>query len=149
MRRLLGDEWALLRSVRLAALADAPYAFSSTHAAEVQLDASAWRARLVEQAWFIALDDDRPVGTAAGGRLREHRPEARTMRSMWVDEARRGTGVTGQLVDAVVAWARSEGAASLTLWAVGRAGRAHTFYLRYGFVATGEVREVDARPHSS
>jgi GNAT superfamily N-acetyltransferase len=147
VRRLAAYDWATLRSVRLVALADAPLAFNSTHADEVMLEATAWRARLEEQAWFVAFKDERPVGIVSGGRLREHRPEARTLRSMWVDEARRGTGVANDLVDAVASWARDEGATQLMLWAIGRTGRAHAFYQRCGFVPTDEVREVDGRQH--
>jgi len=133
VRRLGGDEWVLLRAVRLAALADAPYAFNAVHADELAHDEATWRRRLAEQAWFVALDGARPVGVASGGQLREPDPAVRTLRSMWVDPEHRGHRVADALVGAVEAWAREDGAARLTLWALDASTRAQSFYRRAGF----------------
>ena len=48
VRTVRRDEWAILRALRLRALADAPGAFASTLAAESELDDDDWR-RLVEE----------------------------------------------------------------------------------------------------
>jgi len=145
VRRLGDDDWEVLREVRLAALYDAPYAFGSAHADELGHDEATWRARLAAQAWFVAFDGEATVGVASGGQLREPDPDVRTLRSMWVDVAHRGGGVADQLVAAVAAWARADGARRLTLWATEEAQRARAFYTRAGFAATGEGRAIDGR----
>lgn len=147
VRRLGDDEWTTLRDVRLELLRDSPDAFGATYAEESVDDEATWRRRLSEHAWFIALDGADPVGVAAGGQLREPDPRVRTLRSMWVVPPRRGDGTAATLVDYVVAWAREDGAEVLSLWVTERARRARRFYERYGFVATEDVRQLDARPH--
>ncbi|HEV3328794.1 MAG TPA: GNAT family N-acetyltransferase [Acidimicrobiales bacterium] len=133
VRRLGGEEWEVLRAVRLAALADAPYAFRATLDDERVQNEATWRERVGDQAWFVAFDDEAPVGVASGGQLREPDPGVRTLRSMWVEAAHRGEGVAHRLVEAVVDWARGDGARELTLWALDAASRAQAFYARAGF----------------
>ena len=92
VRRLGGEDWAVLRAVRLLALDDAPYAFMGTLDDERAQPEAAWRERVVEQAWFVAVHREKPAGVAAGGQLREPEPDVRTLRSMWVAPGLRGTG---------------------------------------------------------
>jgi GNAT superfamily N-acetyltransferase len=133
LRRLRDEEWEVLRAVRLAALADAPYAFRATLDDERKRDEATWREQVGAQAWFVAFDDEVPVGVASGGHLREPDPDVRTLRSMWVEAAHRGGGVADRLVGAVAEWARADGARELTLWALDAASRAQAFYARAGF----------------
>ncbi len=65
VRRAEPDDWAALRQVRLAALADAPWAFSSTHGHEAPLGEAEWRQRTQTAAWFLAWQDGDTVGVAA------------------------------------------------------------------------------------
>jgi GNAT superfamily N-acetyltransferase len=147
IRRLDPDAWAPLREVRLAALRDAPYAFGATIDDEERLEESAWRQRLHDQAWFVAFAGERPIGVACGGQLREPAADVRTLRAMWVAPGHRGDGTSGELVAHVAQWARDDGASTLTLWATEAAARARSFYLRFGFVATGEVAEMPHGDH--
>lgn len=133
VRRLGGEDWEVLRAVRLLALDDAPYAFMGTLDDERAQPEAAWRERVVEQAWFVAVHREKPAGVAAGGQLREPQPDVRTLRSMWVEPGLRGTGIADRLVGAVADWARGDGARELTLWALDAATRAQAFYARAGF----------------
>jgi ribosomal protein S18 acetylase RimI-like enzyme len=64
---------------------------------------------------------------------------------MWVHPSIRGTGVADELVAAVIAWARSEGAKWVRLKVIQGNDRARHFYERMGFCTTGqeETRERD------
>jgi ribosomal protein S18 acetylase RimI-like enzyme len=66
IRRAVPEDWAALRSVRLAALAEAPYAFGSTLDGEIGRPEQFWRARIAASPQFIAWADGEPVGIAAG-----------------------------------------------------------------------------------
>jgi GNAT superfamily N-acetyltransferase len=138
--RLAGPgEWAPLRQVRLAALADAPEAFASTLAQEAAFDEAEWRRRAATSPWFIAWRRGVPEGLAAAyaGRGSGAGPAGWQLVSMWVSPGLRGTGAADLLVQAVTAHARQVGATVLTLWVADGNSRARRFYQRLGFRLTG------------
>ena len=116
LRTLEADDWPLWRELRLAALAEAPYAFGSTLA---QWQGSGdqeerWRARLsIPGAHdLLALLDGLPVGMASG--VPGEGAENVELISMWVNPTARGKGVGDYLIQAVERWAVERGAT--TLW---------------------------------
>jgi ribosomal protein S18 acetylase RimI-like enzyme len=66
VRQLAADDWAELRAARLAALAEAPYAFASTLAREEAYDDALWRSRAGSGRTFGAFDGTAIVGLATG-----------------------------------------------------------------------------------
>jgi len=141
IRRADPDQWPTYRQVRLAALAEAPYAFGSTLDREQAIDEQRWRSRLAHAATFLAWRDGQPVGTATGkvdDPDDEYAvPGAWQLVGMWVQPRHRGVGVADQLVAAVADQASSEGATQLVLWVTEVNHRARDFYRRIGFRATG------------
>jgi len=146
--RIQPEEWQVYRQVRLAALAEAPYAFMSTLEREKAFGEDAWRQRLASPtaATFIAWRDGEPTGTATGkldDPADEHAvPGAWQLVGMWVDPSARGTGIARELVEAVAKHARALGAASLVLWVTEINDRARAFYRKLGFVPTGARQPV-------
>jgi GNAT superfamily N-acetyltransferase len=148
IRRARPEEWPVYRQVRLAALAEAPYAFMSTLEREQGFGEDVWRQRLSSPtaATFLAWRDGEPAGTATGKAddpADEYAvPGSWQLVGMWVDPRARGLGVADELVDAVASHARAEGAASLILWVTEVNHRARAFYKRMGFVPTGASQPV-------
>jgi GNAT superfamily N-acetyltransferase len=144
VRRVGPDQWTVYREVRLAALAEAPYAFSSTFEREQAFSDDVWRQRLdsVAAATFLAWQGQEPVGTATG-KIDDPEDEFAVPGSwqlvgMWVGPAARRTGVADRLVEAVAQHAGEVGGArSLVLWVTEKNDRARRFYQRMGFVPTG------------
>ena len=136
------DDWKLWRELRLAALEEAPYAFSSRLADWVDASEERWRQRLgVPGAYqVIALLDGTPVGMAGG--FHRDEPEAAELVSMWVAPAGRGRGVGDALITAVHNWARGWGATVLKLSVADGNESAHKLYLRNGFSGTGEPGDL-------
>ena len=66
IRRVQSEDWADLRDVRLAALADAPCAFASTLDQETGYDERRWREWIGRTAFFLAWDGGRRPGWSAG-----------------------------------------------------------------------------------
>lgn len=140
VRLVQPDEWAVVRDVRLAALADAPDAFASTLGREAGLAEAEWRAWIAAWAWFLAWHEVRPAGLVAmfpeqAGQTAP--PPDWHLVSMWVRPEARGVGIADRLVAAVLAHAKAAGAAQVTLWVAIGNDRARGLYQRVGFVPTG------------
>jgi GNAT superfamily N-acetyltransferase len=143
VRVLTSGDWPAWRELRLAALAEAPYAFGS-RLADWQGEgdrAERWRARLgiPGSVNLIALLDGQPAGMASGVPAGDGEAE---LISMWVSPAARGRGVGDQLVAAVEQWARQARARVLRLAVVHGNENATVLYLRNGFRHTGELGDV-------
>jgi ribosomal protein S18 acetylase RimI-like enzyme len=143
-------DWAVLRQLRLTALAEAPYAFWATLDQEQRLTEEQWRARIQKHPYFLARQDGEPVGLAAGfAELPGDQPPGPGagpsrgwhLVSMWVSPQARGSGVADQLVRAVCDSARADGATRVRLWVTDANPRAQAFYQRLGFCRTG-ARQV-------
>lgn len=151
VRRIRPDEGALLRSVRLSALADSPSAFGSTYAAEADQPDDYWtdRAKVgAEGEWsvtFFAMADDAVVGLVGG-----YRPDSATrsveLVSMWVSPAHRRGGVALGLVAAVVGWARRIGMETVGLWVTRGNDGAMRLYETAGFELTGDHQALPSDP---
>ena len=115
--RLVPEQWAIYRQVRLAALTDAPYAFGSTLERELTFGDDLWQQRISRAATFLALLDGHPVGTAtaiADDPDDEFAvPGAWQLVGMWVAAGARGRGVADRLVEAVADHVRGAGSPTL------------------------------------
>ncbi|HUC37823.1 MAG TPA: GNAT family N-acetyltransferase [Acidimicrobiales bacterium] len=137
LRALSGDDWREWRELRLQALAEAPYAFSSTLAEWTGPGDSEerWRRRLADVAYnVLAVSEGQAVGmvscTSAVG-------EEVELVSMWVAPWARGRGVGDALVEAVVTRATEQGARRVVLAVWEHNEHAVELYLRHGFVDGG------------
>jgi ribosomal protein S18 acetylase RimI-like enzyme len=134
IRQLGPADWAQLRETRLAALAEAPYAFASTLAREEGFTEETWRSRTQTSAVFAAWTGPAIAGTASVLILEDG---GWHIVGMWVSPALRGGGVAHQLLAAACDYARGQGAGSITLWVTEVNERARAFYRRFGFAPTG------------
>jgi ribosomal protein S18 acetylase RimI-like enzyme len=150
VRRLTEPDWAALRATRLAALAEAPYAFSSTLERELGFTEQIWRGRLEASAPAAYYGAD-AAGAGNGGEPAPLAGLAALLRpgpssglagwhlvSMWVGPEVRGQGLADRLITAVCDQARAEGAAEIELWVTLGNDRARAFYRRTGFRETGD-----------
>jgi ribosomal protein S18 acetylase RimI-like enzyme len=135
-------DWAVVRDVRLRALADSPAAFASTLEREVAFDEAEWRSRVARGPWWLACDGERPVGLVAAF------PEdgETHLVAMWVEPGSRGTTAATDLVDTVCRHAAADGARAVRLWVADGNDRARRFYERLGFAPTGERQPLPSAP---
>ena len=150
VRQVTPDDWASYRTVRLAALADAPEAFSSTLEREQAFGPGEWRTRLAAAASFLAWQDGQPAGTLTVlGYDSSHGHEftgASHLVAMWVDPQARGLGVADALVTAALGHAGQAGAPAMVLWVFEANERACAFYRRMGFSPTDTTMYQPHRP---
>jgi GNAT superfamily N-acetyltransferase len=140
------DEWSAIRDVRLVALQNTPDAFWATHAEEVDKPEAWWRDFIAAGAWFLAWDGDRPVGIVAVLRGPELGDTTRRLISMWVEPPARGAGIGVSLVEAAIAWARSDGAREVQLEVLEGNEPAARLYERCGFRPTGATLALPRDP---
>ncbi|GAA1606312.1 GNAT family N-acetyltransferase [Kribbella sancticallisti] len=142
LRELTSDDWRIWRELRLAALADAPYAFGSRLADWVDAEEDRWRARLALPGGrnVVAVLDGTPVGMASG--LRAEEDGVVELVSMWIAPAGRGRGIGDRLIAQVEQWARDDAAHTLKLSVVEGNDQAHALYLRSGFTPTDESGDL-------
>ncbi|MGI5337099.1 N-acetyltransferase family protein [Streptomyces sp. CA-181903] len=139
IRPLRPDDWRLYRSVRLAALADAPEAFGSTWAREQAFPEETWRERLSRRNTFLAERDGAPCGLAS---VLLTDPRSAELVSFWVTPAARGSGTADLLLDTALTYAAAHARTELRLWVAAGNDRAERFYRRRGFTRTGESQPV-------
>ncbi len=137
LRPITPDEWPLWRTLRLAALADAPHAFGSTLAewSGTGDQESRWRQRLTTVPLnVVAFLNDSPVGMTSATALDQSGTIA--LISMWVAPSARGFGVGDSLVKAILDWASEQSAARVAADVVDGNESAFRLYSRHGFAAT-------------
>ncbi len=140
VERVTAAMWRAYRDVRQAALIDSPRAFWTTWAESARRSDEEWRA-FVETgpAVWLAWDGDRPVGTVGLWHADDQPPDEVYLIGMWVAGAARGSGAAAALVTAALEHAGGEGCARVALDVARENVRAARFYLRQGFVPTGET----------
>jgi ribosomal protein S18 acetylase RimI-like enzyme len=134
MRILTPEDWRAWRELRLLALQEAPYAFSSTIEEWQGAGDSEqrWRARWKSVAFnVLAYLDDQPAGIA--GATEPDSFNQVELRSMWVAPWARGCGVGDELVGVVLKWAEERRSNSVTLQVFQDNWRATALYGRQGF----------------
>jgi ribosomal protein S18 acetylase RimI-like enzyme len=153
IRRIEPGDGDVLRRIRLAALMDAPGAFSSTYAEEsVRTDAQ-WsdRARAgaagSDRATYLAFVSGEAVGLAAGFTSQPEPPTTVHLVGMWTAPRFRGKGIAAKLARAVLRWAQEGGAETMELWVTEGNAPAEQLYRSLGFAPTGDREPL--RPAAS
>ena len=137
VRALTTEDWPMWREVRLAALTEAPEAFTSRLEDWRNGGETRWRARFEtpDSHNVVALLNGRPVGMASGIPGDDGVGE---LRSVWVAPRARGRRVGDRLIAAVQDWAVRSGRSALKLAVIPGNEPAVALYRRHGFVTTDE-----------
>ncbi len=153
IRRIRPGDGPLLREIRLAALAEAPYAFASSLAAESNRPLQQWEERAgagaagEAEVGLFAFEGERAVAMAEGYFDDvEGESDAVHLIAMWVAPGSRGRGLGRALTDAVVDWARERGARLVKLWVTTTNTSAIGLYERCGFRRTDQVEPLPSDP---
>lgn len=136
------DDWPLVREIRLRSLSTDPSAFGQSWEKESTYEDSVWQQRLVDAAWFLAVDAGQPVAVVAVRHEEDSPANERELQAMWVTPASRHSGIAGRLAEAVLDWAREDGADTLTLYVGPTNTGARALYESLGFRDTGDRWEI-------
>ncbi len=144
LRRIGPDDWLLWREIRLAALGEAPYAFSSTLSEwRGKGDTEArWRSRLEAVPFnLIAVQAGSGVGQVSGTAV-DARREVELI-SLWAAPEVRGRGIGAALIGGVVTWASEHRAKAVVLSVKRGNAAAIAAYERAGFEDVGPAEAPD------
>ena len=152
IHRVRPDEWREWRTLRLSALAEAPYAFGSTYAREVEHSDEVWQERTsraaesAENAVFVAVTYTGEWVACAGGLIDEDEPDSVQVISVWTAPGQRGAGLAEVTTRAVLDWASTTTAPDVRLWVTETNEAARRLYERLGFTATGRRQPLPSDP---
>lgn len=147
VRLISASDWALLKQIRLAALAGAPTAFGVSYDTAAGYTDAQWQERaaaVTGPQFWLAFVDGRPVGMIGAGVSQTGRFN---LIAMWVEPGVRGSGVAARLVDAVKARARQLGHERIYLDVAPDNARAAQFYRKHGFEFIDEWEPLASHPH--
>jgi len=156
VRRIGPDEGPRLRTLRLAALADAPGDATTTLARTEAHDEGHWAEAAqanamggIQATFFaeVAADGAATDPTAVGmvGAYANRHGVVNVV-GLWSAPGHRDVGVAPALLDAVAAWATDAGADRLRLWVVERNEYARVFYQGEGFESTSSSMPYEPDP---
>lgn len=135
LRRIGPEDWALLKDVRLRALADSPDAFAITLAESADKPDEVWQERAATPGpTYVALADGRAV--AMGGAFPADGERTAYVWGMWTAPAARGRGHASRILDELLAWCRGRALEVRLHVTEGNEG-ARRLYLARGFRPTG------------
>ncbi|NUT30687.1 MAG: GNAT family N-acetyltransferase [Streptomyces sp.] len=168
IRSIRADEWPAAKELRLAALQDpvASLAFLETHEEALARPDSFWQERAAgacegadgaqqiiaegpDGSWvgtLTVLVEEPGVPDWAGFPV--ERKQGHVV-AVFVRPEERGSGLTDVLFDAGLEWAWARGAERVRLIVHEENGRAQRFYRRVGFVPSGLVVPLPARPEET
>ena len=125
----------------MTSLAEAPYAFGSTHAEAVTFSDQDWASHLGRGPYLIAQRDGRDVGIV---RLASGNEETIWwLYSLWIAPEARGTELITMLLEVAEETARDQGANILRLDVARGNTRAIAAYLRQGYRALSNEADAD------
>jgi GNAT superfamily N-acetyltransferase len=148
VRAALPEDWERIRDVRLAALRDAPDAFSSTLEGSEGQPQWRWEGWATGEGWGATVatfvEEPRPgAGFTALATAAAFKDDPRVVHlfAMWVAPEARRSGIGRELVERVVSWAAESGAAEVFLRVTEGNDVAARLYRACGFVLDAEDRE--------
>ena len=143
------SQWEMFKEVRLRALEEAPYAFSSTLEGALQKSDDEWQTQTEEsatgldKALFLAFWDDVVCGLTGCLIVGEQGDEA-DLFSVWVAPDFRRLQVGNAMFEEAKQWAVENGASVLHAWVTENNLGAIRFYKGFGMEETGRREPVRA-----
>lgn len=152
IRRIQLGEAELFRSIRLAALHEAPGAFGSTYASALRRTPESWREQAdstacgPDRSTFLAFTGELPIGIAALYRGRRGSGTGELMQ-MWIAPEYRGRGIAKRMMDIVFQWAGDNQFRAIVVKVARNNARALRLYREYGFAPATRALSNNPEDH--
>lgn len=148
--RIAPESAEQFRRVRLEALKTDPLAFGSTYERELRLTPEEWLQRAesldgIQRIGFFVIRDKEPCGLGACFRNDGDASVGQVI-SIWVAPSSRRSGLGMMLLEAIRAWAESQGITKLLLMVASGNSGAIKLYRHAGFTETGRTQPYPNDP---
>lgn len=155
VRRISPDDGELLRTMRIAALADAPGEATTTVSRAMAREAWQWDESAADNAsghlhaTFFAHAPEEPAEPVGMVGAYANQDGTVNVVGLWSAPGFRDIGVADALLRSTAEWAREAGCHRLRIWVVERNEHGRRYYERQGFEASGATMpyEPDPRLH--
>jgi RimJ/RimL family protein N-acetyltransferase len=135
-----------LKSLRLAALKDAPYAYGAVYEVDKDKPIDFWQQALVDSNWFFTSIDGVDIGLIGVEKAAKDRGSKCWIFGWWIEQSFRGQGVAALMLSEIDKfciennWQRQ----GLGVWPENK--RAITAYLKLGFTAGNKPIPSRSKP---
>ena len=140
VRKLEPDDWTIFRRLRLAGLQSDPTSFATSYEGSLEMSDEEWRDFFGSRDYFVAFDEEEPVGMAAirrdDGESFAHRA---VVLNVYVSPSMRGRGVGEILMSELANHAMEQGILQLELGVNAESTAAIRLYERNGYTRIGTM----------
>lgn len=143
---LTGQDPSRLKSLRLSALKDAPYAFGAKHEDELLIPDTQWQERLKNTYWCFVVADGVDIGLLAVDKADKDRNSDCWLSSWWVADEFRGQGVAQLMMDWVIELSKENQWQIIGLGVWPENLRARSAYKKLGFVEADKPLPSRSKP---
>jgi RimJ/RimL family protein N-acetyltransferase len=152
VRRVRAADWPLLKTQRIAMVADTPIAYGETLAQVQARPDEHWQGKAASQEHggvltrLLAFTESGELAGAAGGWADETGAPRTFVVGVYIAPAHRGQGLLATLVQRIAEWSIEHGRPELVLEVARENPRAVAAYEKLGFTATGESHPHELYP---
>ena len=141
-----GDSPTRLKSLRLSALKDAPYAFGAKHEDELLIPDTQWQERLKNTYWCFVVADGVDIGLLAVDKADKDRNSDCWLSSWWINEDFRGKEIPQLMLEWVVKLSKENQWQIIGLGVWPENLRARSAYKKLGFVEADKPLPSRSKP---
>jgi RimJ/RimL family protein N-acetyltransferase len=141
-----GDSTTRLKSLRLAALQDAPYAFGAKYEDELLIPDPQWQERLKNTFWCFVVADGVDIGLLAVDKADKDRNSDCWVSSWWINQDFRGKEIPQLMLDWVIKLSQENHWKIIGLGVWPENLRARSAYKKLGFVEADKPLPSRSKP---
>jgi ribosomal protein S18 acetylase RimI-like enzyme len=139
-------QWPTLRTIRLAALEEAPDSFLARYEDQRDWEPAQWRAEFVRGEWSIGFNLKKPISLLGCTREESTPLDECYLEYLWVSPEFRNTGIGYSMLVNAIERLRKAGVRTAFLWVLDGNEPAVRLYRRVGFVSGNYRQPLADRP---
>jgi ribosomal protein S18 acetylase RimI-like enzyme len=146
---LASHQWYVLRTIRLAALQEAPDSFLARYEDQKDWEPARWREEFNRGEWSIGFNVNKPISLLGSTREETTPQDACYLEYLWVSPEWRRRGLAHSMLAHAIERLRKLGVRTAFLWVLNGNRDAVRLYRSVGFVSGNHSQPLTDRPGRS